>query len=232
MSDRAASHILSVLQGHAPSNSYGGRGRPVDQASLDILNHLRGGTQEEINRARDGRKRERREQEQAFNARVRQRAKELRDQGVPYASDAAREQILRENAAQAREAERKRIHEEVAADNRAEQEKARREWGERAKKPVSAHERKPGDPYVDPNDGGLGADRVTAKLMAQYHGGDAAVREIQAAERAEAAKRSDPMRALANDFVMALYEADQATAQKDAEKVAKLRDIADGVATA
>ncbi|MGW1398470.1 hypothetical protein ACWCRF_07260 [Streptomyces sp. NPDC002405] len=157
-----------------------------DPANLAIYHGVGGGTRADGRREAQRRERERREIARAraeFNARVEQRSREAR-----ISTDQARVLITREDSEKRAEAQRRANHEAMAARTRAEQEEHTRHWVEKAKRPV-----RPPKPGSAP---AMGEDRGTAKALAYYFGGNAALQEIQEADRA-AEEREDGMDRLA-----------------------------------
>ncbi|MFJ9996089.1 hypothetical protein [Streptomyces werraensis] len=123
-----------------------------------------------------------------FKARVRERAKKLRAEGVPHPENTARQQLLTEVWERREAEERRRTHENMPREDAGAWKRAAEEAVRRASRPrvqrLPNGKPVPGTSYNDLIQD-EGRDRATEKLRAMALGGPAALREIQKAEQRE-----------------------------------------------
>ncbi|MGV9238001.1 hypothetical protein [Streptomyces nigra] len=109
---------------------------------------------------------------QEYREALRARVRKLREEGVSYPEATAREQLQREAQARTDAAQRRAVHDAMTAQTERENEGEGEKWAKRANAPLLSRTPQPGDPYVIPDEGRSSAtrDRVSERLMAQYHG--------------------------------------------------------------
>jgi hypothetical protein len=138
MTDDMTARIFAQMRGDQPSTSQV-REQPVDPVSQEIWDHMRGGSERNIRRERGEYNIRTHRGQASFNARVQKRAQEIVDRegpggrfpwegdAMPLPLDQAREQLRQEDAAAAREAEKRDVYDRMVASNRAESEANRTE---------------------------------------------------------------------------------------------------------
>ncbi|MGI5443340.1 hypothetical protein ACQEV4_40200 [Streptomyces shenzhenensis] len=103
---------------------------------------------------------------------LRTRVRKLRADGVSYPEATAREQLLREARERTETAQRRAVHDAMTAQTERENQGEGEKWAKRANAPLLSRTPQPGDPYVIADEGRSpqSRDRVSERLMAQYHG--------------------------------------------------------------